>query len=53
MVQAMRPDLISKEQAKAVADAGGAVGVWTHLSDTYRTIAGGVSAPDSLGSWRL
>ena len=34
MAQIMRPRLISKEQAKTVADAGGAVGVWTHLSDT-------------------
>jgi membrane dipeptidase len=30
----MRPRLISKEQAKVVANAGGLVGVWTHLSDT-------------------
>lgn len=34
MAQMMRPRLIGKEQAKMVADAGGAVGVWTHLSDT-------------------
>ena len=34
MAQMMRPRLISKEQAKMVADAGGAVGVWTHLADT-------------------
>jgi membrane dipeptidase len=34
MAQMMRPRLISKEQAKIVADAGGVVGVWTHLSDT-------------------
>jgi len=34
MAQMMRPRLISKEQAKTVADAGGAVGVWTHLSGT-------------------
>ena len=30
----MRPRLISKEQARTVADAGGLIGVWTHLSDT-------------------
>lgn len=30
----MRPRLISHEQARLVADAGGAVGVWTHLADT-------------------
>jgi membrane dipeptidase len=34
MAQGMRPRLISKEQAKLVADAGGLVGVWTHLADT-------------------
>ena len=30
----MRPRLISKEQARMVAHAGGLIGVWTHLSDT-------------------
>jgi membrane dipeptidase len=30
----MRPRLISKEQAKMVADAGGVIGVWTHLADS-------------------
>jgi len=30
----MLPRLISKEQAKIVANAGGVIGVWTHLSDT-------------------
>jgi membrane dipeptidase len=34
MARMMRPRLISKEQAKIVADAGGLVGVWTHLADT-------------------
>ena len=34
MAQMMHPRLISEEQAKIVADAGGAIGVWTHLSDT-------------------
>ncbi len=34
MAQMMRPRLISKEHAKLVADAGGLVGVWTHLADT-------------------
>ena len=34
MAQMMRPRLISKEQAKMVANAGGLVGVWTHLADT-------------------
>jgi membrane dipeptidase len=34
MARMMRPRLISKEPAKMVADAGGVVGVWTHLADT-------------------
>jgi membrane dipeptidase len=34
MAQMMSPRLIGKEQAKVVAEAGGAVGVWTHLSNT-------------------
>jgi microsomal dipeptidase-like Zn-dependent dipeptidase len=34
MFRMMRPRLISKEQAKMVADAGGIIGVWTHLADT-------------------
>jgi membrane dipeptidase len=32
--QLMKPRLISKEHAKVVADAGGIVGVWTHLADS-------------------
>ena len=34
MARMMRPRLISKEQARIIADAGGVVGVWTHLSDS-------------------
>jgi len=34
MANMMRPRLISKEQAKIVASAGGVIGIWTHLSDT-------------------
>ncbi|MGA2094915.1 MAG: membrane dipeptidase [Candidatus Acidiferrum sp.] len=34
MAQMMRPRLIRKEQAKIVANAGGIIGVWTHLADT-------------------
>lgn len=33
MAEMMRPRLISKEQAKLVANAGGLIGVWTHLAD--------------------
>jgi membrane dipeptidase len=38
IAQMMRPRLISKEQAKMVAHAGGVVGVWTHLADTHSTM---------------
>ena len=34
MAAMMRPRLIGKEQAKMVANAGGGIGVWTHLADT-------------------
>jgi microsomal dipeptidase-like Zn-dependent dipeptidase len=34
MGQMMRPRLISKEHAKVIADAGGVVGIWTHLVDS-------------------
>src|SRR5580700_4807802 len=34
MAGMMRPRLIGKEQAKVVANAGGLVGVWTHLADS-------------------
>jgi membrane dipeptidase len=34
MANVMLPRLISREQAKKVADAGGVIGVWTHLSDS-------------------
>ena len=44
MARMMRPRLIGKEQAKVVADAGGAVGVWTHLSDTPLQFAQNVRA---------
>jgi microsomal dipeptidase-like Zn-dependent dipeptidase len=34
MGQMMRPRLISKEHVKVLADAGGVIGVWTHLVDS-------------------
>jgi len=42
--QMMRPRLISKEQAKMVANAGGLIGVWTHLADTPLDYARNVRA---------
>ena len=34
MANMMMPRLISKEQAKIFADAGGVIGIWTHIADT-------------------
>lgn len=34
MAKMMMPRLIGKEQAKRFADAGGVIGIWTHLADT-------------------
>jgi membrane dipeptidase len=36
MAEMMKPRLISKEHAKVVADAGGVVGVWIHLTDSRK-----------------
>lgn len=44
MASMMRPRLISKEQAKIVADAGGVIGVWTHLADSPLEYAQNVRA---------
>ena len=44
MARMMRPRLISKGQAKMVADAGGVIGVWTHLSDTPLAYAQNIRA---------
>ena len=44
MAQMMKPRLISREQAKIVADAGGVIGVWTHLADTPLAYAGNIRA---------
>lgn len=44
MATRMKPRLISKEQAKVVADAGGVIGVWTHLADSALEYAQNVRA---------
>jgi membrane dipeptidase len=44
MAKMMRPRLISKEQARMVSNAGGLVGVWTHLADTPLEYARNVRA---------
>ena len=46
----MMPHLISAEHAKVVADAGGVVGVWTHLSGSLKEFVEGVKAmADAIG----
>lgn len=44
MARMMQPRLISKEQAKVVAGAGGVIGVWTHLADTPLAYAQNIRA---------
>ena len=44
MARMMRPRLISKEQARIVADVGGVIGVWTHLADSPLEYARNVRA---------
>lgn len=44
MARMMKPRLISKEQAKIVADTGGVIGVWTHLADSPAAYAANVRA---------
>jgi membrane dipeptidase len=44
MANMMKPRLISKEHAKVVADAGGVIGVWTHLADSPLEYAQNVRA---------
>jgi len=50
MAERMRPRLISKEHAKVVADAGGVIGVWTHLAGSLREFVESVKAMvDAVG----
>ncbi len=44
MARMMRPRLISKQLARSVADAGGAIGVWTHLADSPAAFAANIRA---------
>lgn len=44
MAKMMKPRLISKEQAKIVADAGGVIGVWKHLTETPQEYAENIRA---------
>jgi membrane dipeptidase len=44
LAKMMLPRLISKEQAKIFASAGGLIGVWTHLADTALEYAKNIRA---------
>ncbi len=44
MAQMMKPRLISKDQAKIVAKAGGVIGVWRHLTETPADYAQNIRA---------
>jgi len=46
----MKPHLISKEHAKVVADAGGVIGVWTHLAGSLKDFVESIKAMvDAVG----
>jgi membrane dipeptidase len=50
MAEIMKPHLISKEHAKVVADAGGVIGVWTHLADSLKDFVESIKAMvDAVG----
>lgn len=50
MAEIMKPRLISKDHAKVVADAGGVIGVWTHLADSLKNFVEGIKAmADAVG----
>jgi membrane dipeptidase len=50
MMQMMRPRLISKEHAKVVADAGGVIGVWTHMAPSLKEFVESIKAMvDAVG----
>jgi membrane dipeptidase len=50
LAEMMKPRLISKEHAKVVADAGGVIGVWTHLADSLKDFVESIKAMvDAVG----
>ncbi len=50
MAEIMKPHLISKENAKVVADAGGVIGVWTKLADSPKEFVENIKAMiDAVG----
>ena len=50
MAEMMKPRLISKDHAKVVADAGGVVGVSTHLTSSLEEFVESIKAMvDAIG----
>jgi membrane dipeptidase len=50
MAAIMKPRLLSKEHAQVVADAGGVIGVWTHLADSLKDFVESIKAMvDAVG----
>jgi len=50
MAEMMKPRLISKEHAQVVADAGGVIGVWTHLAGSLKDFVESIKAMvDAVG----
>jgi membrane dipeptidase len=50
MAEAMKPHLISKENAKVVADSGGVIGVWTKLAGSPKEFVENIKAMiDAVG----
>jgi len=46
----MKPRLIGREHAKVVAETGGVIGVWTHLTDSLKEFVGSIKAmADAVG----
>jgi membrane dipeptidase len=50
MAEMLKPRLISKEHAKVVAEAGGVIGVWTHMADSLKDFVESIKAMvDAVG----
>jgi membrane dipeptidase len=50
MAEMMKPRLISKDHAKVIADAGGVIGVWTHLTDSLKEFVESIKTmADAIG----
>ena len=50
MAEMMKPRLISKDHAKVIADAGGVIGVWTHLTDSLQEFVESIKTmADAIG----